>query len=375
MNLKHNPNPIQRIKDEIMKYLIYRCDTLSNHIIQHAIKHTRDEEVRLYAFLESIKPLFPRFISEHKSATYLGLTESLVSLFQNAKTIRNVFSRFLQLELDQIIIAAETGGIKSILKKVKRSLKGSPYVWECSSTLADTLRRMSWNERIVGATVPHPFEMIKRPTRLRECSELTPLHTIDRACVSVLAPKGLPDINGEKGPYKAYSGSRTTESTSLLRPWENKSKVPLIKRASDLRKSFNWFIEPQSTLGQSIINNLNALTGEDWGEGQIGPKRTGSALHRFSCSRQSQRGYIAQSPLFGTWLIETTDSMDSLGETNYDFLFQGLLVYAQATTGERQRGINKSCFHHYHIHCKECLREITPITLNCDMNTLMYITS
>lgn len=63
-------------------------------------------------------------------------------------------------------------------------------------------------------------------------------------------------------------------------------------------------------------------------------------------------------------MIETTDSMESLGSTNYDFLFQALLLYAQMTVGEIHRGNTCAGFYHFHISCQKCLREIEPITLS-----------
>lgn len=246
----------------------------------------------IYIFLNSIRPIFPGFLSEYKSATYLGLSEGLVSLFQNSKTIRNIFSRLMKrliwmIKLDYEV-KAEIQGAKSIIDIVKRSHRSISSIWTCSSELADKLRTISWGGIVVGATVPPPFEMIQLPSSMsKSCSPPAEIN-VGRACVSVLVPRGIPPFSGKRGQYKSYIGSRSAESTSLLRPWEIESKVPLIKRTADLRKSFNWFVDPTSSVGQSITNNLNALTGEDWGELVNGAKRSGSELHRFSCSRQSQ---------------------------------------------------------------------------------------
>lgn len=67
-------------------------DKVLNATFAHAIRYLNEHEHELVAFLNSITPPFPRFISEFKAGTFLGLTESLVGLFQNAKTIRNNFS-------------------------------------------------------------------------------------------------------------------------------------------------------------------------------------------------------------------------------------------------------------------------------------------
>lgn len=56
--------------------------------------------------------------------------------------------------------------------------------------------------------------------------------------------------------------------------------------------------------------------------------------------------------------------MEALGSTNYYFLFQALLLYAEMTVGELHQGTSRSGFYHFHINCRHCLREISPIILN-----------
>ncbi|KAF9424400.1 hypothetical protein HW555_000539 [Spodoptera exigua] len=108
INLRHGVNPVQVIKEEIKKSLI--TAKIQNHIVRHAVMHSRDEEQPLYAFLESITPRFLRFLSEYKAGTYLGMTEGLVGLFQNPKTVRNIFSSQMKKEIDNIIIVSEIQG-------------------------------------------------------------------------------------------------------------------------------------------------------------------------------------------------------------------------------------------------------------------------
>lgn len=171
-----------------------------------------------------------------------------------------------------IVVKSELQGIQAIINMVRRSYKVHGTTWMCSSTLADRLRERSWGKKIVGATVPHPFEMIQSAQRSIYCCDGTCTCKIKKSHVSVLVPKGMPGPNGNRGPYKAYLGSRTAESSTLL---------PFL---------------PSSKLSRSMTGNLRALTEEDWEEEAHGAQRSGSALHRFSCSRQSQGGYIAQSP-------------------------------------------------------------------------------
>lgn len=186
--------------------------------------------------------------------------------------------------------------------------------------------------------------------------------------ISTLAPQGLTSYKLKRGPYKAYLGSRTSESTSLLQPWEKETKVPLIRRATKLRSAIGWFVDPSSSLADSILQNLDALTGENWSNQVEGFKRTDSALHRFSCTRQSSAGYAAQSPSKLTWMCSTTDTLSTLNSINYDFMHQSLLIYAQATISEIMNGISEQGYFHNHISCLGCLGEIEEISLKTPMS-------
>ncbi|CAB3237591.1 unnamed protein product [Arctia plantaginis] len=73
--------------------------------------------------------------------------------------------------------------------------------------------------------------------------------------VSVLVPKGLSEYKNSRGPYKAYLGSKTSEATSVLRPWERETKIPLIKRAAKLRAAIGWS-EDTSIFPLSIQNKV-----------------------------------------------------------------------------------------------------------------------
>ena len=70
---------------------------------------------------------------------------------------------------------------------------------------------------------------------------------------------------------------------------------------------------------------LTVLTGEDWSGWIDGYKRTGSALHRFSSSRQSVGRWCASSPTKPSYMSMTTETMKAIGSQNYNFMFQSLI--------------------------------------------------
>ncbi|AVM87289.1 L protein [Wuhan redfin culter dimarhabdovirus] len=363
LNIPKGISAMTIMKEEVKKGLYRGADSIQNVQVRSAVQYSRDEEEKMSKFLSSVRPLFPRFLSEFKSATFLGMTDSLISLFQNSRTIRNFFSAGFKRELDNKIIRGEMSTLTQISGYGKGHLRGQ--LWTCSAEQADRLRLVSWGSPIIGTTVPHPAEMIqsgeKSSLGCRGCLGSSP-----DCYLTVSVPRGISQFKNRRGPFKAYLGSKTSESTSILQPWERHTAIPLIKRAAKLRNAISWFIEPDSNLAKSILGNLTSQTGEDWSGSIPGFRRTGSALHRFSCSRVSAGGYAAQSPAKLTWMVATTDTMSTLGNDNYDFMFQSLLIYAQCITGEMHKESDGQGVYHFHLSCKNCVRVIEEPHLESD---------
>nr|UNI73977.1 MAG: RNA-dependent RNA polymerase [brine shrimp rhabdovirus 1] len=354
LNIPSGVSTLTILKNEVKKNLYRVSDTIKNKLICSAINYSKREESRIHSFLFSIRPLFPRFISEFKSATFLGITDSLIGLFENSRTIRKVFQTKYKKEIDFMIIKNE---IRSIESLGKVSFRGNGvYMWNCSSSHADKLRRQSWGQDVLGTTIPHPLELLCRPIstggKLKSPNEIYPGY------VTVSVPLGLRRCNTERGPFPAYLGSKTSESTSVIQPWEKESKIPVIKRACKLRNSISWFIKADSRLAKSILSNIKSLTGEDWSSSLDGFLRTGSALHRFSCSRVSSGGYSAQNPVKLSWMVSTTDSMGNIDSENRDFTYQSLLIYSQISVGEIHNNKSDSSVYRCYINCSECVRTI-----------------
>ncbi|UOX72934.1 RNA-dependent RNA polymerase [Wufeng Myotis altarium vesiculovirus 1] len=353
LNIAMGMSPTNLIKTKIKESLVTNRHQIRNKIVQDAIIHLHQDDQELRSFLWSIDPLFPRFISEFKSGTFMGVADSVISLFQNSRTIRSSFRSFMSRELDQLIYQSERSSLAHLCKY---SSRGHHEMWRCSSSHADALRRRSWGRKVLGVTIPHPLEMhgpgTIRSIRSRCCDHST-MDYISVHCVG-----GMDRCLETRGPLGAYMGSKTSESTSILQPWERETKIPLIRRATRLRDAIHWFIDPDSRLASSILNNLKALTGEDWAGSLVGFKRTGSALHRFSTTRMSHGGFAAQSPAALTRLLATTDTMSDLNQANYDFMYQASLLYAQMTSSVLLREQSTEATMHYHINCRRCVREI-----------------
>lgn len=364
LNIPRGIDANTMIKERIRKSLVESVSDIGNEVISQAVTHQASYEHVFQAHLRSITPLFPRFLSEYRAATYLGIVDSIIGLFQNSKTIRNQFRGSLDKQYDALIVDSEVYSIKLLLGKLKRP-HSVDSMWKCSASHADLLRELSWGQKVYGATVPHPLEMLDIPLRnlgtCKACDQGFPQYLN----LSVLIPVGFQELKTRKGTCAAYLGSSTMESTSILQHWERETKMPLLRRAASLRNAIGWFITPESNLAESILGNLKALTGEDWSENIRGFKRTGSALHRFSCSRQSNGGYTAQNPSKLTRMISTTNAFSNLGDQNYDFMYQSCLLYSLMSVGEVHSPTAGQGFYHVHMKCSDCLRQIEEISLNC----------
>nr|AJG39202.1 RNA-dependent RNA polymerase [Wuhan Louse Fly Virus 8] len=364
LNIPRGIDATNMIKERIKRSLSISAEKIKNSIVAKAVQHQRDYELTFIHHLKEIDPLFPRFLSEYKSASYFGIVDSVVGLFQNSKTIRNQFKGFLDVEYDTIIIKSEVYSIKLLLGLLRKS-EVKQEIWSCSAAHADHLRETSWGRKVYGATVPHPAEFLGTPQLTQgnclKCDQDFPYFLY----LSILIPVGFKNLKTTKGSCSAYLGSSTLESTSILQHWEKETKIPLLKRATSLRNAIGWFVEPGSNLSQSILNNLYSLTGELWEDNIKGFKRTGSALHRFNCSRQSNGGYTAQNPSKLTRMISTTNAFAELGNKNYDFMYQSCLLYSLLVVGEVHEAKLGQGFYHVHIKCKDCLREIDEINLEC----------
>lgn len=363
LNIPKGLSATTLLKNEIRKHLMDRAHTIPNQLVSKSLTYLKKEEAKFLSFLRSVKPLFPRFLSEFYAATFLGVTESIVGLFQNSRTIRTMFSWHFSREIGELLRKSELLGTRVLAS----DLTTGGGMWDCSATRADELRERSWGSKVYGTTVPHPIEMLSHVTTGTSLCDPCMSGYLEADHVAVCYPQGLSLSGYKRGKMCAYLGSNTMESTSLFMPWEKEVKSPLLDRASKLRSSINWFVEADSKLAKSILANLRALTGLDWEEECIVFVRTGSALHRFYCSRQSCGGFASTSPSALSWVLVTTDTMPYLATKNHDFMYQSLLLYSQLVSLERNMasgGFPDS--HHFHLGCKGCVREIEEITLEAD---------
>ncbi|AJR28373.1 polymerase [Iriri virus] len=363
LNYKKVPSIQGVLKNEVKSSLLRSSHNIKNNIMKLSLRFHAEEETRFIKWLLSIKPLFPKFLSECYGASFHGLVKSLIGLFANSKSIRNICRVDYKGNLSRIVQNFEEDILRSTSDLVRRAERSHRSLWACSSTLADELRRRSWGDEVIGMTIPHPSELLESPRRSDECQNCQ--GNAGTTYLTLLCPEGIPQKKTVRGPFEPYLGSTTSEGTSILTPWEKETSVPLIRKAEKLRNCISWFVRPDGNVSKSILNNLQALTGENWDQDLHGYQRTGSALHRFGCSRVSSGGFCASSPENPSWVVMTSDTLGSINERNYDFMYQSLFIYSQAKLFLNSKSAEPGIWH-AHLKCQDCLREIPEIFLESD---------
>lgn len=337
------------IKEQIYLGLAGRAKSgkIKNRALHEALLYMDNNKDSFISWLFTIRPVFPRFLSEFYSGTYFRITEGIVSTFQNSRTIRTVFSSEFEHCLQKVIWKSE----KSTISMLKRRLKEFPpsFEWNCSATRADELREKSWGTRIEGATVPHPIEMVKEVN----CGSCDGAHIVSK--------KGSLETFGlwARGPLMPYLGSKTSENTSVLQPWEKNIDVSLIRHACNLRRAIDWITDADTNLAKSIYNNIESLTGLNLTENGKTYLRTGSGIHRFRNSRVSNEGNPAVGFNNLMYAAITTDSLGEINHDNYDFMYQALICWAGILSTLPNNSLLMSDTTHFHISDYNCLRLIS----------------
>ncbi|ABZ81161.1 polymerase [Lyssavirus lagos] len=363
LNIRGGASPTILLKEAIRKALYDEVDKVENSEFREAIILSKTHRDNFILFLKSIEPLFPRFLSELFSSSFLGIPESIIGLIQNSRTVRRQFRKSLSRALEESFFHSEIHGINRMTQTPQRLGR----VWPCSAERADQLREISWGRKVVGTTVPHPAEMLVLVPR----SSVACGCNVRDAYNPRLSVSVLPSFDNSffsRGPLKGYLGSSTSVSTQLFHAWEKVTNVHVVKRALSLKESINWFVSRDSNLAQTLIRNILSLTGPSFPIEEAPVfKRTGSALHRFKSARYSEGGYSSVCPNLLSHISVSTDTMSDLTQdgTNFDFMFQPLMLYAQTWTSELvQKDVRlKDSTFHWHLRCQKCIRPIEEVSL------------
>nr|QMP82361.1 RNA-dependent RNA polymerase [Hymenopteran almendra-related virus OKIAV1] len=362
LNIISGSNLEQVLKGEVRKSLIKERGSIKNRIIRGALEYSELSRKPMEIFLESINPCFPRFLSEFVAGTELGLADGTVGLIQNSRTMRNLFRKNFALHSSNVILRHEAKVVTRLQDiedyRSERHLK----TLICASKRADELRRSSWRRELIGSTVPHPFDYLEYSNSPSD------------DCVSVGLVSGLRELDS-RGPLKPYLGSKTSETTSVINRWDKVIEDPLSIKAFKLLRSIDWFVDRNTKLSSSILNNIFKLTGEKITPSSTIIKRTGTPIHRFSTSRVSNGGFIAHSPNLVTWMYVTSETLTEIKKENYDFMYQASMLLAQSWTTSRIISNYVQPVYSYNWSCRDCLRKVEDglrLNSNVEYNPMYY---
>ncbi|AXZ78339.1 putative RNA-dependent RNA polymerase [Dillard's Draw virus] len=357
LNIPSGLSPTNLIRQEIKLALFQKSHSIKNKLVQDVTKMAYKEDSLFISFVKTISPLFPRLLSQLKTGTVIGIRDSITGIYENSRTIRKEFCEMFRDDFDDLVIRSEHQSLK-VLDKTAKQIVGN---FKCSSIQADALRKSSWGSDIIGVTIPHPCEVLLPPKEI-ELHDCTDHHS---AFITTVSNKERKDVINGRGPCVPYLGSATSEGTSILTPWEKEAKIPFLKRVMKLRTPIGWFVSNESNLGKSIKNIIEAVVGPNRLQITQDFKRTGSAIHRYGCERQSAGGYSAISPCLLMRLFTTTDTMVGMETKNYDFMFQANIIYSQTLASVKIHNENQgTTIFHSHLKCKTCVREIQDITVD-----------
>ncbi|DAZ87757.1 TPA_asm: L protein [Sphaeridiorhabdovirus 2] len=365
INCKTGTTPTSVLKNLVREELIKKIHLIKHNTIRECLNYTHATRDHFLTYLNSIQPKFPRFLSNFYSGSIYGFMDSIIGLIQNSRTVRLLFTPKFTKKICERISKTEYEDALSLLTIVKHP--GLP-MWGCSATKADQLRKVSWGN-VVGETIPHPAEFIKL-TDGHSC----PLSHQDKkylTCHYNIPCPLYPQLT--KGPCTPYMGSETSDLTELYHAWERKTELVLLKKALSLRSVVHWFVNPDSSIHKALISNLQSLTEEDASELMApGPTRSGSYIHRYSTPFQSAGGFsaICQNKL--RYILSTTDTMSDLSDTNWDFMYQSVLLFGQTIIAAISDSEIGGGIIHGHINCPNCLRPVETSTLETPLSPPLF---
>lgn len=365
LNCKTGANATSILKNLVREELVKSIEEIKHNTIRDCLIHVSNTRIQFLQFLNSISPKFPRFLSNFYSASIYGFIDSIIGLIQNSRTIRLLFTNRFTKSICEKISLSEIRDVNNLLTpgSIKRS-----FIWDCSAELADELRRLSWGETI-GATIPHPAELVKLFNGYfcdHDHSKQDYL-TCHYNIPVILYPQYL------KGPCNPYMGSDTSDLTELYHAWEKKTDISLLKKALGLRNAIHWFVTPDSYIHKALISNLQSLTDEDAIQLMTpGPERAGSYIHRYSSPFQSAGGFSAICHNKLRYTLSTTDTMSGLADTNWDFMYQSVLLFGQTVVTCFQDLESTKGVVHGHISCKKCLRPVINEQLQTSMSPPVF---
>nr|DAZ87982.1 TPA_asm: hypothetical protein [Schistorhabdovirus] len=357
----------------IMKNAVYRylrnSPWLQSTVIRDSLRLRDEQYDHFKESLKTIKPCFPRFLSEIWGASALGRSDYFLGKVLSTNTLIQLSRTKGKMQLTLYLKKAERTLVKSWVRQCYEPIK-EYLVVDCDTDHAQRLRCDGWGMYIEGATIPHPssqWKLFEAPNDLCSscCSEN--LYQREKICLYVNVDLCRNTVSPNHiGCFTPYFGGVTSEDSSLSIYGEITTDEPLLKNALHLLRTINWLVPPKSNLHKSLMNLLNSLTNafEEKEFLEYDHIRTGSGIHRFQADRVGGGAFPGVGFTVLTHFGFNTNHLIRLGrgEENYAILFQAVISYYMtylATLASASTPL--SPVYHLHPSCTKCLFPINEI--------------
>lgn len=309
------------------------------------------DEDNFYKALSSGTVLDVRVLHEIAGATLYAVTNTLTSRIEKTSTMSRLFTT---MGIVKKMAVSELTYINYLL--VRDVLRHDKMFIGCSRALADEARACSWGKRIIGVTVPTPFEYLEE-------SEILNPQDVSSGVLVRLDDASLVASFTTMGGGKIYLGSYTKEKFKMTDIAAAYGDEDILSKSINLLKTVNWKYSLTSEMGELLVGPFKALTDIDVEPLIVDTLVTkGDYDHRKKTDARVHGGIPNFLPTCSSHanVITSTWSDHARGGKNENIHFQSVII----TSGYRAILNNK----HYNIgqrrsvlfreSCKDCIKEI-----------------
>nr|WPV62817.1 MAG: RNA-dependent RNA polymerase [Jingmen bat rhabdovirus 3] len=341
-------------------FLRNRTQVVANDMVREALAMEISSRPAFLDFLMSIRPVFPRFLSELYSASPLALSESITNKITNTRSAFRMTSRLGSIKtLREKLFTNEILLISNVLIHWPQEIRS---IWTCSTTRAQELRTEGWKLTITGMTVPHPSEQwgLVSKDKYNTCGCSGFIH---QGNYLLLVPddemRNSPELSPwVKGSFSPYLGGHTKQKRIAQSEIELDTSSSLIKNIVRLYNCSNWAFQDRSVLQRCITKIMSSYVPgcEEFLYNMI-DITSGNLIHRFGSSRISDGAVLGVNPNLSSHSCISSNFLTSLGrgEENYVIMFQAVFIYFQLVYGLRVHARSIQPYSvHIHPSCAGC---------------------
>nr|WPV62714.1 MAG: RNA-dependent RNA polymerase [Wufeng shrew rhabdovirus 10] len=364
------PNVKNIMKQKVLSWL--RSSEKVNNPQFKELLRIRDKDLgQLVKWLWNESPCNPRLFGDILASTMPGCVNTLLSRFDNTKTLGQLTLQQGTFKVRKTISKLEVRSITGAIAQL--SHMGKYETAKCPSAHARNLRRVGWaRDDIIGVSTPFPSAFIAGfDTNSQVCGQC-------REHENNHDPKGFVSLSycicqltaellRTRGPGILYLGSATAEKVPSTGAYKASDVDSLIHRIFKLPEVIGWFVRRNSSLARLIICILQTVTDADPDMfTNCGVAITGAVEHRYHDRVSPTGGFINYLVNPGSYCHISTNLFEKYckGGKNYNVHFQSLMCYLQYL------GIRSLCTRfcpiqqHFHEVCDECT-----ILLDSDMTS------